>query len=71
MEQDQREYKLQQTPDSYPISTTHPRQGAHTNVALGALGSNSFIELIGGGSVDPNLVHSDVAHFPEPSVMLQ
>ncbi len=44
----------------------YPTQRMHANVVLDALDSNTFVKLIGGDSVVPNLVHSDAAHFPEP-----
>ncbi len=34
-----------------------------------ALHCNAFVKLIGGDSVDPNLVHSEAAQFPEPSMV--
>ncbi len=39
------------------------------NVVLDALYSNAFVKLIGGNSVGPNLLHSDAAYFPEPSMV--
>ena len=47
----------------------YPTQRAHANIVFDALDSNAFVKLIGGNSVDPNLVHSDAAHFPEPSMV--
>ncbi len=48
---------------------TNSTQGAHTNVVFDALDSNAFVKLIGGDLMGPNLVQSDAAHFPEPSVV--
>ncbi len=42
---------------------------ALTNVVFDALYSYAFVNFIGGDLVDPNLVHSDAAHFPEPSMV--
>ncbi len=47
----------------------YPTQRAHANVVFDALDSNAFVKLIGGNSVDPNLAHSDVAHFLERSMV--
>ena len=47
----------------------YPTQRAHATIVFDALDSNSFVKLIGGNSVVPNLVHSDAAHFPEPSMV--
>ncbi len=44
-------------------------QRTHANVVLDALDSNAFVKLIGGDSVGLNLVHSDAAYFPEPSMV--
>ncbi len=48
---------------------TYPTQRAHANVVFNAADFNAFVKLIGGDSMDPNLVHSDAAHFPEPSMV--
>ena len=47
----------------------YPTQRAHANIVFDVLDSNAFVKLIGSNSVDPNLVHSDAAHFPEPSMV--
>jgi hypothetical protein len=48
---------------------TYPTQRTHAYVVLDALDSNAFVKLIGGDSVGPSLVHTDTAHFPEPSMV--
>jgi hypothetical protein len=40
-----------------------------TNVVFDALDANAFVKLIGGDSVDLNVVYGHAAHFPEPSML--